>query len=318
MAPTEQEIINLRTALKRCSVETIEAAVRFRATGNPDALPTIVYGIIERHLTPEHSQSLAAAPDSTRLIEDLGVDSLTMLEIVLSIEEAINISIENDELREIRTLGEVKTFITQKISGRAPEAAAGPKTRRYSREDIIHRLPQQPPFLFLNDAEIDGNTVRATYKVDGGEFFLEGHFKDNPVMPASIVFEAVGQAACLWVLENAPEQLHVELKSNEVLFASMEEAHFYRRAKPGDTLEMEAELVKLRAPLAIFRGVVKLHGERLAQIEHLVLAFGHEVLDHLSKKEKEEQASSDAKELPAPAPTPPDAAPKTAPRKAQS
>ena len=110
-------------------------------------------------------------------------------------------------------------------------------------------------------------------------------------MPASIVFEALGQAACLWVLQSAPNQLHVELKSNEVLFASMEEAHFYRRAKPGDLLELEAEMLRLRAPLAVFRGAVKLHGERLAQIEHLVLAFGQEVVEHLDKQEREEEAA---------------------------
>lgn len=293
MVPTEQDILNLRTALKRCSPQTLEAALRYRSTGDPDTVPAIVYGIIERHLAPGHDHQLATAGDETRLIEDLGVDSLTLLEIVLSIEETLNISIENDELREIRTLGEVKSFITRKISGGGPHSnGQGAKIRRYSRDEIRLRLPQQPPFLFLDEAEIDGGVVRARYHVRGDEFFLEGHFKDNPVMPASIVFEAIGQAACLWVLECAPEQLQAELQSNEVLFASMEEAHFYRRAKPGDVIEMEAEMVRLRAPLAIFRGGAKLLGQRLAQIEHLVLAFGQEVVAHLEQKEGEDWLAS--------------------------
>jgi acyl carrier protein len=292
MAPTEQDIFNLRTSLKRCSADTVEAAVRFRVSGDLKEVPTIVYGIIERHLSPEHNRSLAAAADETRLIEDLGIDSLTLLEIVLSIEETLNISIENEELREILTLGQVKTFIAKKISGTdEPDGGKVARTRKYTREEIALRLPQQPPFFFLDDALIDGNAVRAQYQLRGDEFFLEGHFKDNPVMPASIVFEAIGQAACLWVLECAPEQLHVELQSNEVLFASMEEAHFYRRAKPGDVLELEAELVRLRAPLAIFRGSAKLRGEKLAQIEHLVLAFGQEVVEHLGKRENEAAAA---------------------------
>ncbi len=290
MSPTEQEILHLRTALKRCSAATIDAAIRFRTTGDIEAVPTIIYGIIERHLAPEHAQDLATVPDSTRLIEDLGVDSLTMLEIVLSIEETVKISIENEELREIRTLGEVKEFIARKLTGASadPTTAAGPKIRRFNREDIRQRLPQQPPYLFLDDAEIDGQIVRASYKVKGDEFFLEGHFKNNPIMPASIVFEAIGQAACLWVLECAADQLRIEVSSDEVLFASMEEAHFYRRAKPGDVLDFEAEMVRLRAPLVVFRGSAKLHGERLAQIEHLVLAFGQEVVEHVTRKEDSE------------------------------
>ena len=285
-APTEEDIQQLRTALKRCSPETIEAAVRFRTTGDLAALPTVVYGIIERHLAPEKESSLAAADDNTRLIEDLGIDSLTLLEIVLTIEEAVGISIENEELRNIRTLGEVKMFIEQKISGASAKSAeASAKISRYDRYELSSLLPQQPPFLFLDEAEIEGDTVRAKYKVRGDESFLEGHFKDNPIMPASIVFEAIGQAACLWVLEGSPEETRVQLQSNEVLFASMEEAYFYRRARPGDLIEMEAHLVRLRAPLAIFRGGATVGGEKLAQIENLKLAFGQEVIEHLDREE---------------------------------
>lgn len=290
--PTEQDLETLRTNLKRCSPATIEAAVQFRTTGDVSFLPAIVYGIIERHLPAENKRDLSESPEDTRLIEDLGIDSLTLLEIVLSIEETVGISIENEELREIRTLGEVKSFIQRKIT-EAPEAGGTvvKKARTYNRVDIGMRLPQQPPFMFVDEAEISGNVVRARYTIRGDEAFLEGHFKDNPVMPASLVFEAVGQAACLWVLECAPEQLSTVLNHNEVLFASMEEAHFYRRARPGDTIEIEAEMERLREPLAIFRGRATLRGERLAQIGHLVLAFGPEVIDHL---EKSEAGSADA------------------------
>ena len=285
-SPTEQDLNTLRTVLKRCSPATLEAAIRYRTTGDIGVVPTVVYGIIERHLAPENDRDLSQSGDDTRLVEDLGVDSLTLLEIVLSIEETLGISIENEELREIRTLGEVKTFIARKLTGTAaPEAAPAPKARPYSRIDIMARLPQQPPFMFLDDAEIDGGTVRARYTIRGDEAFLEGHFKDNPVMPASLVFEAIGQAACLWVLECAPEKLGTELKHTEVLFASMEGAHFYRRAKPGDTLEMEAEMVRLREPLAVFHGRATLRGEKLAQVEHVVLAFGPGVVEHLEKRE---------------------------------
>ncbi len=293
-APTEQDLQNIRTALKRCSPETVEAAIRFRTTNDLGALPAVVYGIIERHLPPENTRSLADASDDTRLIEDLGIDSLTLLEIVLTIEETIGISVENEELRDIRTLGEVKTFIVRKISGGSGgKAEPVTKTRRYSRTEILSRLPQQLPFFFLDEAVIEGDTVRARYLVRGDEYFLEGHFKDNPIMPAAILFEAIGQAACLWVLDCAPEQLHTELQSNEVLFASMEEAYVYRRARPGDLIEMEATLVRLRAPLAVFRGGATLRGERLAKIEHLVLAFGEEVVEHLDERENSANGTAD-------------------------
>ena len=120
--------------------------------------------------------------------------------------------------------------------------------------------------------------MRARYTVKGTEFFLEGHFKDEPIFPASIVFEAMGQAACLWVLEKAPAQLGKEIKSNHVFFASLDGAHFYRKTRPGDKLEFEQKLVKLREPLAIFEGSVTTNGERVAKVERLVLAFGEQLL----------------------------------------
>ena len=285
--PTEQEIAALRTGLKRCTQQTVDAAVRFRTTGDLVEIPTVVYGIIERHLPAENTRDLSQAGDDTKLIEDLGVDSLTLLEIVLSIEETTGISVENDELREISTLGQVKEFIARKIStSKDPAAAREEKSRRYSKVEVAARLPQQPPFFFLEDAEIKGKVVRSSYTIAGSEAFLEGHFKDNPVMPASLVFEALGQAACLWVLECAPERLGVELGTNEVLFASMEEAHFYRRAVPGDRLDFEVEMLRIHAPVAVFRGTATRNGEKVAHIEHLVLAFGSEVVEHLSNRER--------------------------------
>src|ERR1035441_6324389 len=72
----------LREALKRCSPSTFEAAVQFRKTGNADHMPAVVIGVIERFVEPDLRAKLKDADDDLRLIEDLGIDSLTMMEIV--------------------------------------------------------------------------------------------------------------------------------------------------------------------------------------------------------------------------------------------
>lgn len=289
MPLTEQETLEIQSALKRCRPEVLEATLRFRETGDQTELPLIVYGIIERHLAAELTEKtdIHTLPDSTRLIEDLSVDSLTLLEIVLSIEEAVGISIENEELREIRTLGDVKTFIAKKVSkdGAKKDDSDDEAKKEYDFAAISVVLPQQPPFLFLDKATIENETVTAGYHIRGDEYFLEGHFRNNPVFPASIVFEALGQAACLWVLESAPKRLEIDLEAAEVLFASMGTTQFYRRAKPGDYLEFHLELQKLKSSLAIFNGQVHVRGERVARVENLMLAFGHSVMEHLDQIE---------------------------------
>ena len=107
----------LREALKRCPPATYEAARRYRATGDPSELPVVIRGVIERYVERErHAQLHAGGPD-LRLIEDLGIDSLTMMEIVMLAEEALPLSISNEELRHLRTLGEVEQFIASKLRG---------------------------------------------------------------------------------------------------------------------------------------------------------------------------------------------------------
>jgi acyl carrier protein len=264
---------DLDEALRRCTPETIAAAKRYRETADVTAIPAIVFGIIDRYQPATAPVQLAEADDTTRLIEDLGLDSLTLLEIVMSIEEVLHIRIANEELRGIRTLAQLNKFLTAKISGEETAASEPVTSKKFTREQILLTLPQQPPFLFLDEAAIDGNVVEASYTIRGDEYFLEGHFKDEPIFPASIVFEAMGQAACLWLLENAGR----EIPSKQIFFASLEEAHFYRKARPGDRLEFEQKLVQMHEPLAIFSGEVSCGGERVAAIERLTLAFGESI-----------------------------------------
>ena len=271
---TEHDLADLKEGLRRCRPETVEAAIRYREKGDLNAIPQIVYGILERYQPATATIKLAQASQGTRLIEDLGLDSLTLLEIVLSIEEVLKLRIENEELREIRTLGQLNKFLHAKITGAKPETPA----KRYTREHIALVLPQQPPFMFLDDAELNGETLKASYTVKGTESFLEGHFRDEPIFPASIVFEAMGQAACLWLLEKAPLLLGKEIKSNRIFFASLDGAHFYRKTRPGEKLEFTQKLIKLREPLAIFEGAVACNGENVAKVERLVLAFGEQLL----------------------------------------
>jgi len=261
----------LRESFKRCSPETLEAILRFRNQRDLGAVIRVVNGVIERYLKLAPGETLAAKPDGTKLGEDLGIDSLTMLEIVMAIEEALDFRIEDSEARAIRTLGDVRQYVDDRVHGRPVSLAT---VESYERDHICLILPQQPPFLFLDKAEIRGAQVKGTYLFRGDESFFAGHFRDEPIVPASIVYEALGQAGCLWVLEQVPKRLSIALPANQVLFVGMDEARFSRRAKPGDEIVLELENTRLRAPLAVFNGRVTVAGQLLARVEGLTLAFG--------------------------------------------
>ena len=261
----------LREALKRCSPSTFEAAVQFRKTGNPEHVPAVVIGVIERFVEPDLRTKLKDADDDLRLIEDLGIDSLTMMEIVILVEDVLQMSINNDELRNLRTVGDVKTFIDCKIRG-----LPLPKPTKFLPiEHIGAVMPIQPPFLFLNEASVSSTAANGKYKITGQEFFLQGHFKDNPVMPASIMLEALGQLAVLYLLEGHVPDTGKVVNSSQIFFTGCEGVRAHRVCKPGDILTLSIKPKRNKVPLATFEGSIRVGQEKAVIVEEISLLFGY-------------------------------------------
>lgn len=115
----------LHELLKRCSPATVEAAGRFRQTGDPAWLPAVIVGVIEHHVEPDLRAKLREPDDRLRLMEDLGIDSLTLIEIGMLAEDVLRISIPNEELAGLRTLGDVRQLIICRLCNLpAPPPAA--------------------------------------------------------------------------------------------------------------------------------------------------------------------------------------------------
>jgi 3-hydroxyacyl-[acyl-carrier-protein] dehydratase len=133
----------LREALKRCSPATYFAACKFRQTGDTTHLPAIITGVVERYVERELRPKLREADASLRLREDLGLDSLTMMEIVMLAEEVLRISISNEELTHLKTLADVGRFFEAKLREiTQPAAAFSPS----SHERVTNsRLPMAGP-----------------------------------------------------------------------------------------------------------------------------------------------------------------------------
>ena len=261
----------LRESLKRCSPSTFEAAVQFRKTGNPEHVPAVVIGVIERFVEPDLRPKLKDVDDDIRLIEDLGIDSLTMMEIVILVEDVLQMSINNDELRNLRTVGDIKTFIDCKIRG-----LPLPKPTKFLPiEHIGAVMPIQPPFLFLNEASVSSTGANGKYKITGQEFFLQGHFKDNPVMPASIMLEALGQLAVLYLLEGHIPDPGKAVNPAQIFFTGCEGVRAHRQCRPGEILTLSIKPKRNKLPLATFEGSIRVGQEKAVIVEEISLLFGY-------------------------------------------
>ncbi len=267
---TPEDETALRESMRRCAPSSFEAAVQFRKTGNPEHLPAIVIGVIERFVEPDLRVKLKDADDDLRLIEDLSIDSLTMMEIIILVEEVLQMTINNEELRNLRTVGDVKTFIDCKIRG----LPLPRPTRFIPIETLSSVMPVQSPFLFLNEASVSSTGANGRYRISGQEFFLQGHFKDNPVMPASIMLEALGQLSVLFLLEGLQVEQGKVVNASMIYFTGCEGVRAHRICRPGDLLSLSVKLKRSKMPLATFEGTIRVGQERAVMAEEITLTFG--------------------------------------------
>lgn len=108
--------------LRHFSPAVRDAFARLRATGDPAAADTVVLAIVRDH-QPQKPAVPPSLDDEKALIDDLGFDSIAITEMVFFIEDLFKISISNEEIMGIRTVGELRAFIRCKLPAQPPPAA---------------------------------------------------------------------------------------------------------------------------------------------------------------------------------------------------
>lgn len=88
--------------------------------------------------------------------------------------------------------------------------------------------------LLVDEIRDNGDgTVTGSYTVRGDEFFLQGHFPDEPIVPGVMLCEMAAQCSCLLVAE--------QVKGKRTLYAGMNNVKFKNPVRVGDTVEFTCE-----------------------------------------------------------------------------
>jgi len=69
---------------------------------------------IVRRFAPRDRAAIVLTP-ATRLIDDVGIDSPRMIDVVLEVEDRFGIAIEDEAVERIRTFGEMQALIGARI-----------------------------------------------------------------------------------------------------------------------------------------------------------------------------------------------------------
>lgn len=139
-----------------------------------------------------------------------------------------------------------------------------------TREDVLRRLPQADPFVFVDSAELAETEIKGSYVITGEEDFMRGHFPGRPIFPASIMMEALGQLGIVYIVE-AHKDSGVDMES--IFFIKSEDVMCRRKCLPGDRLEMWLKVLRSREPLILFSGSISVGNELALKVSSLSLSF---------------------------------------------
>jgi len=112
---TDEQIAKVKHDFRRCREGTADEIINLRRTGDPALIPEILRGIVWRYVRPEAREQVEKASLDTPL-SALGMDSLMMLEVVLDVQDALDVTVEDAELRRVKTFKDVSDLLTQRFT----------------------------------------------------------------------------------------------------------------------------------------------------------------------------------------------------------
>ena len=108
-------------------------------------------------------------------------------------------------------------------------------------DQIKKLIPHRKPFLFIEECKIiqKGKIGESFKTFDESEYFFEGHFPDNPIVPGVVIVEAMAQTAGVVVSEN----LITNNNDQSVLFMSINKAKFRKPVLPNYKIKFYVEMI---------------------------------------------------------------------------
>ena len=122
----------------------------------------------------------------------------------------------------------------------------------YNYQQLANILPHRHPFLLVDRViRLTENEVIAVKNITGDQYFFQGHFPGEPLMPGVLQLEAMAQAGGVLVLADKenPEKW-------STYFVKIENAKFKDKVVPGDTL-----IIRMALTAPVRRGLCMMKGE---------------------------------------------------------
>lgn len=106
-------------------------------------------------------------------------------------------------------------------------------------EEIKKILPHRDNMLLIDEVNISEGVAYGIKKIKPDEWFLQGHFPGNPVVPGVILCEILAQSACALISETMSKKI-------TPYFTGLDNVRFKNSVYPNDVFETECKLIKTK------------------------------------------------------------------------
>ena len=136
-------------------------------------------------------------------------------------------------------------------------------------KEIKEILPHRYPFLMIDSVEevIEGKSAKGYKNVTINENFFNGHFPEYPVMPGVLILEALAQMGAICILSME------DFKGKIGFLVGADKVRWKKQVMPGDKLELEIEIIKLRGSIGVGKGKATVDNQIVCEGE-IMFAIG--------------------------------------------
>ena len=135
-----------------------------------------------------------------------------------------------------------------------------------NKEEIQKLLPHREPMLLIDRLinVVPLKSATAIVNVKKGNFYFDGHFPGQPVMPGVLIVEAFGQAAAALTAHGIDPK---EYKDQLVYLMSVDKARFRNPVMPDCELHLDIQAIRSHGRVWKYKGVAKVNGKKVADAE---------------------------------------------------
>jgi 3-hydroxymyristoyl/3-hydroxydecanoyl-(acyl carrier protein) dehydratase len=131
----------------------------------------------------------------------------------------------------------------------------------HSPSDILRILPHRYPFLFVDQVTefIPGVRIAASKRFSVDDAATRGYLPASPIVSVGILLELVTQLGAILVMERP------EMAGKVAMILQIPSAQLMKLVAPGDTLRVEAKVIKIGERLGELQGAIYCAKELVAE-----------------------------------------------------